>query len=172
MVCAVCFLLSLSGGFARPFDVERWRLDVGCTGPSNPRLRPATLIQPALPSPASAAFCPRRRGHASGSPVIPRRVPEVDHEIPFICRAFSLLFGFLVFPSPPSFCYPSAATGFPTCAGHLRGCRLPAGGQRNRRTVRSWPRRSIGESGCCLEIAASHFCARPAPGHSLTRCHQ
>ena len=83
------------GGFARPFDVERWMLDVGCTGPSNPRLRPATFIQPAPSIPAPAAFCPCRRGHASGSPVIPRRVPEVDHEIPFVCRALPLLFGFL-----------------------------------------------------------------------------
>ena len=95
VACAVCFLLSLRRGFARPFDLERWRLDVGCTGPSNPRLRSATLIQPAPSFLAPAAFCPRRRGHASGSPVIPRRVPEVDHEIPFICRALPLLFGFL-----------------------------------------------------------------------------
>ena len=63
--------------------------------PSNPCLRSATSIQPAPSIPAPAAFCPCRRGHASSSPVIPRRVPEVDHEIPFICRALPLLFGFL-----------------------------------------------------------------------------
>ena len=86
-ISVFCFLLSLRGGFARPFDVGSWMFE--------PRLRSATFIQPAPSIPALAAFCPCRRGHASGSPVIPRRVPEVDHEIPFICRALPLLFGFL-----------------------------------------------------------------------------
>jgi hypothetical protein len=30
LLSAFCFLLSLPGGFARPFDVGCWMLDVGC----------------------------------------------------------------------------------------------------------------------------------------------
>jgi len=62
------------------------------------RLRPhettryVTLIQPARSAAALAAFCPRRRCLAGEYPVIPRRVPGVDHKPPFICRAFTALF--------------------------------------------------------------------------------
>jgi hypothetical protein len=46
-------------------------------------------LHPPLRRPRSART---DRDYAGGSPVIPRRVPDVDHQIPFIFRAFSLLF--------------------------------------------------------------------------------
>jgi uncharacterized protein (DUF433 family) len=50
------------------------------------------IIHPsAFPIAGLAGPVVRRRG-PGGSPAIPRRVPGVDHEIPFICRASIALF--------------------------------------------------------------------------------
>jgi len=92
--------------------------------PSNPRSRSAALIQLALSAVASAAFCLRRRCLAGDSPVIPRRIPEVDDEIPFICRAFSLLFASSALCAAfalrldPQPCHSSPARGSPGHCPH------------------------------------------------------
>jgi len=51
----------------------------------NLRFRSATLIELVLPAAASAELCPRRRCPSGDSPVIPRRLPDVDHQIAFVC---------------------------------------------------------------------------------------
>jgi hypothetical protein len=80
---------------------------------SNPRFRAARLIQVAPSAATLAAFCPHRPCYAGGSPVIPRRVPDVDHEIPFICRAFMAFLGFFAVFGRIGMAAPEAHQPFP-----------------------------------------------------------